>query len=694
MTIELLPEKVIEKMSAGEVITSPTALVKEILENSLDSGATEIRIELTESLTDRIRISDNGTGIRKEDLALLCRRHATSKLKEYSDLSTISTLGFRGEALASISSLASVSVRTATKDTSGFLAEYQNTELSHLETLPHPQGTTLTISKLFYNDIPRRDTFNCNKLEHKKIKALIMKYSICYNRVSFELYKGSTLHRYNTTPQSKVDSITSLYSDRLKNELIRIDYTTSTLSILLYATHSNVVLPAPITIMFINRRLVEVSRIKKSISGVYKEVLVKGYPFIYLEIEVPSETIDVNVHPSKTVVCLREEEKIIEAIESKLREILQSNRITGVNQMVRPDNTLENQEERNKQKKDHFQSTVQKEDYHRNQPQKENSIEGSSQSETIQKTQTNNSQANYTTTPTKKVRIDPYLNPLTLFMTSKNNTSSIPSTPTINPTTPTTNPTTTSTNDINPTASTNPTTTTTNPITTSTNPITNSITSIQSEYTPKGITKDDISSREDSLDDCMFIGMASRHWSILQKNTTLLGYNIHSLFLIYLIKYLPWYYTALTISVVIPIGFITESSDNKLYHIEIESNSTNCTLVIIPVPVLINTNRQIVIGTEEFSTFLRDRQDVLSGECTDTLVSNGIVSNLSNDTLVFLSILAEYILLNNSLVVFKELQHCNVLDDLPESTAISCTLIRPAMVLITNTARLYRLFNR
>ncbi|KAH9387181.1 DNA mismatch repair protein MLH1 [Nematocida major] len=329
MCISLLPKSVIESISAGEVITSPTALVKELLENSLDSGSTFIRVSLTDKLLDKIQIEDNGSGIEEHDLPLLCTRHATSKLSTHEDLSSISTLGFRGEALASISVLSRLSVKTATSEGVGCECTYNNELLSSKVHKSARKGTTILISDLFYNDKNKYYTYLSSKAEHKKIVALITRYSLCYTHVSFEVVSGAGTKAYNRVPSSKIAAIGSVFTQELANEISVLHVQVMDTTCTCYITHTNISLSTGVFIMFINKRLVEIQRVKRRLVSVYKEILVKGNPFIYLDVETPSNTVDVNVHPSKVEVYMQNEEALLAAVEQKVRELLQTHKRLG-----------------------------------------------------------------------------------------------------------------------------------------------------------------------------------------------------------------------------------------------------------------------------------------------------------------------------------------------------------------------------
>lgn len=309
---------------------SPTAVVKEILENSLDAGARVIRVTLEETVLARIEIEDDGDGVAEEDLPLLCRRHATSKLRAYSDLASMSTLGFRGEGLSAVSALAKVTVFTATADGDGVVGEYQDGVLVKKKPAALKKGTRVVVTDLFHHDAVKRDAYLGNKQEIKKIGALIMKYAVCYHQVRFEVSKEGVTQRYNTVHGAdQKQRIAQVFSAKLQPALIQLAVAAGGAQCRGYITHANAALSTGVTIVFVNQRLVEMPRIKRAVMALYKEVLVKGHPFIYLEIRVPPAQVDVNVHPAKTEVFLQEEQVIVEALEEEVRRVLQTQRMVG-----------------------------------------------------------------------------------------------------------------------------------------------------------------------------------------------------------------------------------------------------------------------------------------------------------------------------------------------------------------------------
>jgi DNA mismatch repair protein MLH1 len=332
MGIERLPREVVERIAAGEVITSPCAAVKELLENAIDSGGDSLLLEITQSVLDEIIVEDNGCGIPREDFDLVCCRFATSKLKRYEDLSGIGTFGFRGEALSSISLCGEVSLSSARKDGDGWRGVYEGTDLKGVERAVVRKGTRVTVKNLFRKDPEKESKFWKRRGEVKRISALALNHSICHNTIEITLrIKGPQIVEIRTGKREKREVVEMAYGKTLARELLEISANYPGLSYTGLVTHSTYSLGSPKIILFVNGRMVEWEKMKRRISGIYKEVLMKGqHPFVYLEMEIPGEGVDVNVHPSKKEVYVREEERILGRVVDHLEETLGQMRVTGM----------------------------------------------------------------------------------------------------------------------------------------------------------------------------------------------------------------------------------------------------------------------------------------------------------------------------------------------------------------------------
>ncbi|KAM6169209.1 DNA mismatch repair protein Mlh1 isoform 2-T2 [Rhynchocyon petersi] len=327
--IRRLDETVVNRIAAGEIIQRPANAIKEMIENCLDAKSTSIQVVVKEGGLKLIQIQDNGTGIRKEDLDIVCERFTTSKLQTFEDLASISTYGFRGEALASISHVAHVTITTKTADGKcAYRASYSD---GKLKAPPKPcagnQGTQIMVEDLFYNVATRRKALKNASEEYGKILEVVGRYSIHNSGISFSVKKqGETVADVRTLPNATtVDNIRSIFGNAVTRELIEVECEDKTLAFRMngYISNANYSVKKCIFLLFINHRLVESSSLRKAIETVYAAYLPKNtHPFLYLSLEISPQNVDVNVHPTKHEVHFLHEDSILERvqhhIESKL----------------------------------------------------------------------------------------------------------------------------------------------------------------------------------------------------------------------------------------------------------------------------------------------------------------------------------------------------------------------------------------
>ncbi|KAJ3221139.1 DNA mismatch repair protein [Clydaea vesicula] len=322
--IKKLSSVVINRIAAGEIIQRPCNAIKEMVENSIDAGSTSISITTKDGGLKLIRIEDNGCGICKEDLGLVCERFATSKLRIYADLESIETHGFRGEAL----------VTTKTKESPfAWKAFYSDGKLvpgkKGGSEEPKPcagnNGTQILVEDLFYNVDNRRKALKNVNDEYQKILDVLQRYAVHNAGISFTCKKqGSTnvdLQTQNTF--QKTECIKHIYGQQISKELLQFTYKEDLQNSAVglkksqgFITNANFSNSKKfIFLLFINDRLVESSTLKKAIENLYQDYLPKGgHPFVYLSLVIKKENVDVNVHPTKREVHFLNEDKITELI--------------------------------------------------------------------------------------------------------------------------------------------------------------------------------------------------------------------------------------------------------------------------------------------------------------------------------------------------------------------------------------------
>ncbi|CZS89079.1 related to DNA mismatch repair protein [Rhynchosporium agropyri] len=331
--IKALDPDVVNKIAAGEIIVAPVHALKELIENSVDAGSTSLEVLVKDGGLKLLQITDNGHGIAKEDLPILCERFTTSKLKSFEDLTSIGTYGFRGEALASISHIAHLTVTTRTKESNcAFRAHYESGRLAPPKpgqsSDPKPTagrlGTQITVEDLFYNVPTRRRAFRSASEEYNKILDVVGRYAVHCDGVAFSCKKhGEASTTISTQSNSTtVDRIRQIHGGSVANELIEFTSSDTQWGYRArgWTTNANYHVKRTTLLLFINHRSVDSTNIRKAIEQTYSAFLPKGgHPFTYLSLDIDPHRVDVNVHPTKREVNFLNEDEIIEKICSDIR---------------------------------------------------------------------------------------------------------------------------------------------------------------------------------------------------------------------------------------------------------------------------------------------------------------------------------------------------------------------------------------
>ncbi|KAF1846707.1 DNA mismatch repair protein MutL [Cucurbitaria berberidis CBS 394.84] len=333
--IKALAQDVVNKIAAGEIIVAPVHALKELIENAVDAGSTALEVLVKDGGLKLLQITDNGHGIDKEDLPILCERFTTSKLKSFEDLSSIGTYGFRGEALASISHIAHLKVTTRTKESScAWEAHYADGKLASPKpgqsAEPKPKagrgGTQITVEDLFYNVPSRRRAFRSASEEYAKILDLVGRYAVHCVGVSFSCKKANDNSGSSVSVPASAsikDRIRQIHGSAAANELVALEVKDDRWGFKCDGWVSNANYSAKRTsmLLFINHRSVESPTIKKGVEQTYATFLPKGgHPFFYLNLEIEPQRVDVNVHPTKREVHFLNEDEIIAMICDAIRE--------------------------------------------------------------------------------------------------------------------------------------------------------------------------------------------------------------------------------------------------------------------------------------------------------------------------------------------------------------------------------------
>ncbi|NBI07934.1 DNA mismatch repair endonuclease MutL [Senegalia massiliensis] len=341
--INVLDDNTINKIAAGEVIERPSSIVKELIENSIDANARNITIEIKDGGKNYIRITDDGDGIYKDDIQLAFLRHSTSKISKSEDLLKVHSLGFRGEALASISSISMVELISKTIDEeTGIMVEIHGGILQQESEVGSPKGTTIIVRNIFYNTPVRKKFLRSDSAESANITNIINKLALSNTDISFNYIKDNK-NMIKTPGNGDLKStIFSIYGKEHTESLISINYSSDLFSI-------NGYISKPLfnrgnrnyELFFVNGRYVNSKLLSKAIEEAYKTLItINRYPVVYLYIKVDPKNIDVNVHPSKVEIRFNDDLKLI----PKVTDIVK-NRLFEFNLV--PNITLEN---KNKQK--------------------------------------------------------------------------------------------------------------------------------------------------------------------------------------------------------------------------------------------------------------------------------------------------------------------------------------------------------
>ena len=316
MVIKLLRDDIVSQIAAGEVIENPAAVVKELVENSIDSGADEIEILIEDSGLKRIQVIDNGRGISKDDLLKAPLRHATSKIGSFDDLYSISTMGFRGEALASIFSVAKARIISKPKK-QDVAYEVSSENVDEVKEASCSKSTTVIVDDLFYNTPARRKYLKSKALELKAIVDVVNRFEVFYNNVNITLKHNGKILVNKPSFKGKEENLFYVLGRDLNGNLLELDERIEGIRVCGFIGK-----PSNLTYSFrksqyvyVNGRFVKSKLIRDAIyDGFGSNLMVKRHPFFVLFIDIDPEIIDVNIHPTKIEVKFENEEEIYEMV--------------------------------------------------------------------------------------------------------------------------------------------------------------------------------------------------------------------------------------------------------------------------------------------------------------------------------------------------------------------------------------------
>ena len=316
-TIHVLDETTINKIAAGEVVERPASVIKELIENSIDASATNIEVEIGDGGVAYMRITDNGIGMTEEDARLAILRHATSKIQHVEDLFDIASLGFRGEALASIASVSHFSLTTRKGDADlGTRITVDGGTFTDCIPYGAAPGTTIEIRDLFYNTPARRKFLKTERTESSKIQDIVGKLALSNPHISFKLIIDDRVAIITPGNGNIGDTVAALYGYKTKDDIFTVAYESDSIYIDGVVSKPTLLKSTRIwQTIIVNNRVISDKTIMKAIDNAYHALLPKnGHPLVVLNITVPAEMVDINVHPRKSEVKFSDDKIIFKAV--------------------------------------------------------------------------------------------------------------------------------------------------------------------------------------------------------------------------------------------------------------------------------------------------------------------------------------------------------------------------------------------
>ncbi|WP_405752994.1 DNA mismatch repair endonuclease MutL [Anaerovibrio slackiae] len=315
--VHVLDDNTINKIAAGEVVERPASVIKELVENAIDAHADRIEVEITAGGTSFMRVSDNGIGMSRQDAELAILRHATSKIVKVDDLLTIGTLGFRGEALPSIASVSRFTLTTRQAgDELGTEIKISGGSLPEIGETGCGIGTTIRVEDLFFNTPARKKFLKTNNTEGGKINEFIVKLAISNPQIAFKLINNNKMAVSTPGNGDLKDTLQSIYGGTVGSALLPLEFEDEDIRLSGFVTKPSAIRSSRSWQTFIvNGRIIANRAIARAIDNAYHALIPKtGYPLVALNIQVPQNTIDVNVHPQKSEMKFEDESRVFKAV--------------------------------------------------------------------------------------------------------------------------------------------------------------------------------------------------------------------------------------------------------------------------------------------------------------------------------------------------------------------------------------------
>jgi DNA mismatch repair protein MutL len=322
--INLLPEYLANQIAAGEVVQRPASVVKELMENAVDAGSTNIQLIVKDAGKALIQVVDNGSGMSETDARMSFERHATSKIKSTEDLFRIRTMGFRGEALASIAAVAQVELRTRKKGSDlGCRLQIEGSEVIGQEPVAMPEGSNLCVKNLFFNVPARRNFLKSNAVEMRHILDEFQRIALAYPEITFSLYQND-LEVYQLLSAKLSQRIVALFGNNYKEQLASCEENTPSLQVSGYIGKPEYAKKSRgEQFFFVNKRYIRNSYLNHAVLAAYEGLLPKdSFPFYVLFLQIDPESIDINVHPTKTEIKFEDEKTVYAIVRAAVKKSL------------------------------------------------------------------------------------------------------------------------------------------------------------------------------------------------------------------------------------------------------------------------------------------------------------------------------------------------------------------------------------
>lgn len=322
--IQILPELIINQIAAGEVVERPASVVKELLENAIDAGATQISLTIKNGGKDWISVLDNGCGMSEEDARLAVERHATSKIREASDLASIQTLGFRGEALASIASVSKFELISCENEDEGAIRlQIKGGYLENIGKTAFAQGSRICVERLFFNTPARLKFMKSSTTEYNHIQQNVIQQAIAHPEIQFRLIHNNQIQLKLAATSSLQIRIAQIFGEEFQDGLLAVSHKESYLQYEgLISTPANVRSTRRWQYLFVNSRFVKIPSIRYGIYEGYGNFLGKQHPIYFLNINIDPTEVDVNAHPAKTEIRFRNVQLVHAILADQLSKAL------------------------------------------------------------------------------------------------------------------------------------------------------------------------------------------------------------------------------------------------------------------------------------------------------------------------------------------------------------------------------------